>query len=148
MVLLSATLFLCGVIAFIGTYENNRLINSVNQNFDYTEDTAGVVSLKVTEGNTMTLRFGKDSVKVIDSGKTVSRKTCIIVISFIRYYANEHTITITQSNIELIGEYRLHTYLYRIGYRTKQTKDADIEYNGDPRWYVRAASKTFGWFGI
>lgn len=148
MVLLSATLFLCGVIAFIGTYENNRLINSVNQNFDYTEDTAGVVSLKVTEGNTMTLRFGKDSVKVIDSGKTVNRKTCIIVISFIRYYANEHTITITQSNIELIGEYRLHTYLYRIGYRTKQTKDTDVEYNGDPRWYVRAASKTFGWFGI
>ena len=77
-----------------------------------------------------------------------SKDESISVALFIRYYTRLNGIKTARSNTDFTGEYRLHNCLYKLGYKRKQTQNADIEYVKDRRWYVNVASTFIGWIGI
>ena len=141
-------LFLMSLYCLIKTTQNNKIFNSINTKFDYEEYGNGKVILSLNEEKRITFLFGKNSVKVVDSYQATSKEESISVALFIRYYARLNGIETARSNTDFTGEYRLHNCLYKLGYKRKQTQNADIEYVKDRRWYVNVASTFIGWIGI
>ena len=136
------------VYCLIWTAKNNQIFNSIEKDFSYEEYENGKVILALKGGKKMTLIFGSASVKVVDSYQATSKEESISVALFIRYYTRLNGIETARSNTDFTGEYRLHNCLYKLGYKRKQTQNADIEYVKDRRWYVNVASTFIGWIGI
>ena len=100
--------------------------------------------LELQSGQTIQLRFHQKNVTVYCADDISRREDKLLLISFIRIYAQNTDIAIPRSNSELLGELKLHSLLYNLGFQRNQTGDADIEYSGDPRWYVNFASRLLG----
>ena len=112
--------------------------------FQYQEEENDVY-LTLSSGETVRIRFGKNSVKIYESyryGDTVYE-----IIAFVQEYSEEKGYEISRGKAELVGECRLHNGLYSVGYKRAQTMHSDLEYTADPRWYVNWLSKILGWFG-
>ena len=136
------------VCCLIWTAKNNQIFNSIEKDFSYEEYENGKVILSLKGGKKMTLIFGNASVKVVDSYQATSKEESISVALFIRYYTRLNGIETARSNTDFTGEYRLHNCLYKLGYKSVQTKNADIDYVKDRRWYVNVASSFICWIGI
>ena len=136
------------VCCLIWTAKNNQIFNSIEKDFSYEEYENGKVILALKGGKKMRLIFGSASVKVVESYQATSKEESISVALFIRYYTRLNGIETARSNTDFTGEYRLHNSLYKLGYKRKQTQNADIEYVKDRRWYVNVASTFIGWIGI
>ena len=136
------------VCCLIWTTKNNQIFNSIEKDFSYEEYENGKVILKIKSGKKITFIFGSNSVKVISSYQISSREESASIIMFIKEYAKRKKIEVVRSNTTCIGEYRLHNYLYKFGFKRKETANADIDYIKDRRWYVNVASTFIGWVGI
>ena len=136
------------VCCLIWTAKNNQIFNSIEKDFSYEEYENVKVILALKGVKKITLIFGSASVKVVDSYQATSKEESISVALFIRYYTRLNGIETARSNTDFTGEYRLHNCLYKLGYKRKQTQNADIEYVKDRRWYVNVASTFIGWIGI
>ena len=55
----------------------------------------------------------------------------------------EEGYTISRSKRDMCGELYLHIVCARLGIFYNAAKDADLEYDKDPRWIVRFCSKMF-----
>ena len=99
-------------------------------------------------GQTVDLHFRENNVEVSDSYACNNIEDCYAVVLAIKSYAQSNGIEIVRSNTDLVGELRLHNFLYRIGYKQNETGDADLEYLCDRRWYVNVASRVIGWTGL
>ncbi len=141
-------LFLMSLYCLIKTTQNNKIFNSIDTEFDYEECGYSKVILSLEKGKKVTLVFGNNSVKVVDSYQATSKRDSISVMMFIRYYAEKRGYVVLRSNTQIMGEYRLHNILYTFGYKKEQTSDADIEFVKDRRWYVNMVSSVCGWIGI
>ena len=128
--------------------EMHREINAATDEFHYTETTNGEVTLNLGDHGIASMKFSKDGVSITDSYLFDNPDCLPKVLCFVRYYAAREGYEIGRSNIELIGEYRLHTILYEIGYKPKQTKTLNWDFDEDPRWYVNTASSLIGWCGV
>ncbi len=148
IVFLCAVLCFIGIVGLIGTSINNKIINSIDREFCYCEKENGEIELRLPDNGTVSLSFNNKAVKIKDSSKINDRRSILYIILFINSYAKDNDYGIERTTVDLIGEYRLHTHLYNIGYNTASTKDADLDYEKDERWYVRIASKIIGWLGI
>lgn len=126
----------------------HREINATGDEFHYTETKNGEVLLDLGDHGIAAMRFSKDGVSIEDSHLFDNPECLPQVLSFVRYYASREGYSIPRSNIELIGEYRLHTMLYNIGYKPEQTGTLNWDFYEDPRWYVNTASSIIGWCGI
>ena len=113
-----------------------------------TETDTDTVTAELPSGNTARIYFGKNAFKVKDCSSAASREDMIAVLCTAKAYCNQNNISVSRKNIDLIGEYRLHVFLYQIGYKREQTGNADIDYIQDHRQYVNIASRLFGIFGI
>ena len=113
----------------------------------YYTETEGYVLVTLSSGKYFTLDFGKTAVEVKQCA-SVSRHDALMLISFIKGYAQRHNILISRATVELIGECRLHTMLSSIGYKAEQTDNADLDYTHDRRWYVNAIANVIGIIGI
>ena len=136
------------IYCLIRTTQNSKFINSFNSEFDYEEYKNGKVILTLEEEKRITLQFGNSSVKVVQSYQATSREESISVMLFIRYYTRQKGLKVHRSNTQILGEYRLHSLLYTVGYKRAHTGDADIDLVKDRRWYVNIISSVFGWIGI
>lgn len=141
-------LLIASVCCLIWTAKNNQIFNSIDKDFSYEEYENGKVVLTFKNNKTITFTFGNKSVKVVNSYQATSKEESISVALFIRYYTRLNGIETARSNTDFTGEYRLHNCLYKLGYKRKQTQNADIEYVKDRRWYVNVASTFIGWIGI
>lgn len=144
---LNILLVLIAIVCIIRISEHNRSINSVKPTFDYTE-TGNVVHLSTTDHGTVILQFGVGGVSIEDSHLYDSPESIAEILMFVRYYAAKLGYQMSRSNTELIGEYRLHTMLYQVGYKQEQTGTLNWDYDDDPRWYVNTASSVLGALGI
>ena len=140
-------LFIGSIICVVMTCRNNKIINSIEQTYDYREDSGGVV-LTLPRGEELTLQFGNDSVKIVHSFEYNDAETIYKTVMFVREYASKNGIEIPRSINEMYGEIRLHNILYTLGYKREQTGDCDLDYIADRRWYVNVASKLIGWSGL
>ena len=116
-------------------------LENTPQDFDYTE-ADGEVNLTLTNGEVVRMQFGENSVKVYDAYRHKSAVYEIVV--FICAYGKENGSEVHRKKKELAGELKLHNLLYTVGYERGRTKDADVEYTADSRWYVNLASAVLG----
>ena len=104
--------------------------------------------MSLKRGKEQYIKLRKFKERVVDLYQATSKEESISVALFIRYYTRLNGIETARSNTDFTGEYRLHNCLYKLGYKRKQTQNADIEYVKDRRWYVNVASTFIGWIGI
>ena len=104
--------------------------------------------MQLPSGKNVDLHFRENNVEVSDSYVCNNMEDCYAIVLAIKSYAQSNGIEIVRSNTDLVGELRLHNFLYRIGYKQNETGDADLEYICDRRWYVNVASRVIGWTGL
>ena len=136
-------LFALSLIVLIRAEDVKSEINKSGKDFTYTESYSGVVTLKAAGGEDIYMQFGERSVKIEKSYLNKDSATQTHVIRFIFYFAKAKGIVIQRQFTDMLGELRLHNFLYRIGYKSENTADADLDYDGDDRWYVNIISKLF-----
>ena len=141
-------ILICFTVCMFRISEMNRSINAAGNEFEYTETESGEVTLDLGAYGIASMRFAKDGVSIRESHLYDNPECLPKVLRFIRYYAAREGYEIARSNTELIGEYRLHTLLYKIGYKPDQTENLNWDFDEDPRWYVNTASAVLGWCGI
>lgn len=141
-------ILICFTVCMFRISEVNRQINAVDTEFEYTETESGEVTLELGNHGSVTMKFRKDGVSITESHLYDNGVCLPKVLRFVRYYASREGYSIPRSNTDLIGEYRLHTILYDIGYKPDQTGTLNWDFNEDPRWYVNTASSIIGWCGI
>ena len=139
ILLIIALFCLARAIQTINTFEHSE-----PQYYTETED---YVLVTLSSGKCVTLEFGKTAAEVKQCA-SVSRHDALMLISFIKGYAQRNSIPISRATVEMIGECRLHTMLSSIGYKAEQTDNADLDYMHDQRWYVNAIAKMIGVIGI
>lgn len=72
--------------------------------------------LELQSGQIIRLRFRQKNVTVYCAYDITQREDELRLISFIRTYAQDTDIAIPRSNSELLGELKLHSLLYNLGY--------------------------------
>lgn len=102
-----------------------------------------ITFFKITEDKEIWMNFREKSV-CIQNCQQLSKKEIKPVIQFcidtLKSLGYAHTANIKH----MCGELYFHVVLAKLGILTSHTKNADIEYNKDPRWYVRLFSNIFG----
>ena len=141
-------LFLLSLMAYFDTQENLKIFNSAGNDFNYTETESGRVELTLRQGERVTIEFDETGAKVSDLYKYDDRPEMVKIIRFLRYYCEINRVKVRRDNSELWGEMRLHTALYKMGYKTAQTGVAEIDFYKDERWYVNVVSRVLGRMGI
>ena len=147
LTVLNVLLLIGSIVCTALTYRNNKIINSTETTFTYSEEDGGVL-LTLQNQEEIRLQFGSDSVKIIQSFKHNDTKTIFQTVQFVRFYAQGKGYEIERDVTEMYGEIRLHNILYNFGYKRERTGDCDLDYAADRRWYVNALSKLIGWTGI
>ena len=148
LTIFNIVLFLLSLMAYFDTKENLKIFNSARNGFDYKESEKGSVELTLNQRKRVTLEFDETSVKVSGAYRYDDRPEMVEIIRFIRYYCDKNGIRIMRKNSDLWGELRLHTALYKMGYREVHTLNAEIDYEKDDRWYVNVVSTVLGRIGI
>ena len=147
LTVLNVLLLIGSIVCTALTYRNNKIINSTETTFTYSEEDVGVL-LTLQNKEEIRLQFESDSVKIIQSYRHSSSETIFQTVQFVRFYAQRKGYEIERDVTEMYGEIRLHNTLYNLGYKRKRTGDCDLDYTADRRWYVNAASKIIGWAGL
>ena len=144
--ILNILFFLGGLLCLVQTNHNYKRINEFIPSFYYIE--GSTASVYLPSGQIVDLHFRGNNVEVLDSYACNNIEDCYAVVLAIKSYAQSNGIEIVRPNTDLVGELRLHNFLYRIGYKQNETGDADLEYICDRRWYVNVASRVIGWTGL
>ena len=137
-------LAVCLVIGFIFTANACQSVSGLYhepRNFAY-EETDGEVKLTLTNGGVVRMQFGDSAVKVYDAHR--HKSAVYEIAAFICAYGKGKGYTVSRKRKEIVGELKLHNLLYMIGYKRGRTKDADVDYTADSRWYVNLASAVLG----
>lgn len=142
-----AILILVSVILVRISWTNQK-INSVGNEFFYTDTESDEVSLDLGDRGNVLIRFAEDGVIIKDSYVYDDRESILKILCFVRCYSAQKGYEIKRTNTELIGEYRLHTILYSVGYKSEQTGTLNWDFTEDPRWYVNIVSAALGWCGV
>ena len=139
-------LLFAAIFCMAKTCENNRRINSVSAEFCYTE-TDDKVTLDLTSGKAVTMKFGKNAVCVYDC-YLYDNSDAAEILLFVRRYGRENGVTFARKNTELLGEFTLHKAAYKAGIRRGESENLDWDYGKDSRPLVNALSKTIGYAGL
>lgn len=119
---------------------NLILIDKVDtQQFGQYETVATDITYKLSSGKETNIIFGTESVKIVDSYR-LNRKERIEVLCFISYCFEQKNIDCSRTIQNLEGEVITHNLLYELRYKTDSTKDTDLDYIKDKRWYVNTAT--------
>lgn len=144
--ILSIILFILSSFCFYQTSKNVQFLNEQNSSFYHMNGSN--VCINLSSGKRVSFALRDNVAIVYDSFQCDTKEDCIKVVLAIKEVAKKKELLISRANSDLIGELRLHNFLYKLGYRTNHTKNADLEYIKDHRWYVNAASRLIGWMGI
>ena len=65
------------------------------------------------------------------------------MLSFVVAYLDNSNISYNRTINNFVAELTLHSFLYHLNLYKDNTKDADLEYQKDSRWYVRTMTIVF-----
>ena len=91
--------------------------------------------------------FGEDSMKIVDCYR-LDRSERLEILHHAYSSLDELGITTKRTIHSLEGELAAHAYLYDWGIEKASTRDADLDYWEDPRWYVRFVSAMLQILGV
>ena len=123
--MVNLTILILLTVCMLRIRQMHREINAATDEFHYTETENGEVTLNLGDHGIASMKFSKDGVSITDSYLFDNGESLPTILRFVKYYAAREGYEIGRSNIELIGEYRLHTILYEIGCKPKQTKNGN-----------------------
>ena len=137
-------LAVCLVVGFIFTANACQRVGGLyNTPCDFAyEEADGEVRLTLTNGRVVRMRFWENAVTVYESHR--HKSAVYEITAFIYAYGEKNGYTVSRKRKEIVGELKLHNLLYMVGYKRGRTKDADVEYTADTRWYVNLASVVLG----
>lgn len=139
-------LLFAAIFCMVKTCKNNERINNISAEFRYAE-TDGKVTLDLTSGRTVTMKFGSNAVCVYDCYLYDNTDVAEILL-FVRRYGRENGVTFARKNTELLGEFTLHKAAYKAGIRRGESENLDWDYGKDSRPLVNALSKAIGYAGL
>ena len=145
--LVNALFLLISLLCWTGTYLRNKALNEYGQGYSYQQQ-GNIVVLDLGDETNVELRFGKSCVKIVDAYRVSTLKDQAQVILFIQDYLHNQDKSLSRKITDCVGEYRLHCKLYQCGYEVARTKDVDLEYERDMRWYVNVCSRLLGFTGL
>lgn len=145
MIICNVIVCILSIVCMIQTCKNNKRLNQAKVGTKYCESGCKV-ALSLMNGEEVYLTFGAEAVTVIDAYRYEDYK--IEILLFVKEYGTRHGYEFKRQNSELLGEYSLHTILYKAGYKREQTGDLDWDYGEDKRWYVNVIGRIIGWMGI
>ena len=117
----------------------------INLDGKYTLTIVGNTATIKDTGEVVTkINLSPSSAKIIDA-YLLDRTAISETITFLIIYLEDEGVKLPRTHAELCGEVYLHKILYKLNYRRSQTKDCDLDYVADRRWYVNLASKLLGW---
>lgn len=146
LVLINAAVLVGSIFCLIMTGQNVRLIDQEKTPIACNAE-GNLLTVTLANGKEYELLFANNSVKIKDS-YTADKEDCVALVFVIRSYSEEEGIEISRTNSELYGELRLHNMLYSLGIARNHTRDCDVDYIEDPRWYINSTSKLIGWMGV
>ena len=141
-IIILITLIVCTNFVIITTH----VYEYKNNTFNVERVSNEAFSQKVNDKDVIIV-FSSDSVKIKDC-QTLSKEEQVEVVSFIIDYLESNDIYYDRTVNNFVAELSLHSYLYKLGIAESSTKDADLEFNEDSRWYVRTGTILFQIFGI
>lgn len=121
----------------------NETENLLDLEFSLKDDYTSVC--RGSEGEISQLAFSSHKVKIFNS-HIFSTEEIRSIVLYIIDYAEKYGIKISRSYKELCGEIILHKWLYKLHIKRAQTKDCDLDFTQDGRWYVNLLSKIIGFF--
>ena len=145
--LVNALFLLISLLCWTGTYLRNKALNEYGQGYSYQQQ-GKIVVLYLGEDVRVELQFGENSVKITNAYCVSTIKDQTRVILFIQQYLDKQNRPLMRTVTDCLGEYRLHCKLYKWGYEEERTKDVDLEYERDTRWYVNVCSRLLGFTGL
>lgn len=145
-ILINAAILFGSIFCLIMTGQNVRFINQGNASVAC-KAKDNLLTVTLADGKEFELIFANNSVKIKDSYKA-GKSDCMALALAIRSFSEEVGIAITRTNSEIYGELRLHEMLYSLGIARDHTRDCDVDYVADPRWYINSTSKLIGWMGV
>lgn len=148
LTIINVFILILSLVGFFGTRKNVQAFNHTDDAFEYEESEEGRVELSLDEGERVTIIFNETNVEVVGAYRFNDRPDVVRIIRFIRYYCEKNDVNVKRKNSDFWGEYRLHTALYKVGYKRSQTGDANLDYESDKRWYVNALGSVIGWLGL
>lgn len=137
---------LFGCIAWGNSAHNRKKINEVNYKKHPCE--VNVITYTTTNGKTVELTFGKNSVQVANSYTLEHRSERLEIAVFIVKTLQKKKIHTTQTTTDYMGELAFHYACYHLNIKPKQAAHADLEYLGDSRLMVQVASKILAVLGF
>ena len=93
------------------------------------------------------VRFGLDSMKIVDCYR-LDRNERFETLHYAYSSLDGLGIKAKRTIHSMEGELAAHAYLYDWGIEKASTKDADLDYLEDPRWYVRFVSAMLQILGV
>ena len=69
--------------------------------------------MQLSSVQTVDLHFRENNVEIVDSHECKSIDACYVIAFAIKAYAQENGIEIARSNTDMVGELRLHNFLYQ-----------------------------------
>ncbi len=90
-------------------------------------------------GKNVLLSFYNDHVKIFDSYQ-YNFEERMEILYHVQESAKENDIEIKRDIIKLESEWYIHNVCYNLGIEPESTKDADLDYVKDARWYVNFAT--------
>ena len=143
LLIVNAMMLSASIFCLVLTGQNVSLFN--RQEIEVRQEGDSCFILTARSGKEYGLDFGGTSVKIVDS-YAADREDCLDIISALRMLDTQDKFT--RDNSDLMGELRLHKILYSLGIARKSTRDCDLDYTSDKRWYVETTSKLIGWMGV
>lgn len=142
LIIILITLIVCTNFVIITTH----VYEYKNNTFNVERVSSEAFSQKVNDKDVIIV-FSSDSVKIKDC-QTLSKEEQVEVVSFIIDYLESNDIYYDRTVNNFVAELSLHSYLYKLGIAESSTKDADLEFVEDSRWYVKTGTLLFQIFGI
>ena len=125
------------LLIMLALISNLYVLRKINESdkaaFEKYDITSSTVVYTASTGTKMEIIFGSKSVKIKDS-----------------YRINKADLKRNGTQPEftmLSGEWSAHNFIYFCGLCRDRTRDADLDYSGDKRWYVRWAAAVSGFLG-
>ena len=115
LLILSGILCLIALLFFLLTGRNVKILNGMNPSYYYGECSS--VSVHLPSDEIAVLYFRNHHAKIKNSYQYDTVADCYATVMAIKSYARQNKIEITRSNTEMVGEQRLHNFLYQIGYK-------------------------------
>ena len=135
--------FIISVYSFNFIKNANYISELTYENIETSENATYIVG----NSKEVEVRFGEDSMKIVDCYR-LNRSERLEILRYAYSSLDDLGIMMKRTIHSMEGELAAHAYLYDWGIEKASTRDADLDYAEDPRWYVRFVSAMLQILGV